>query len=194
MFFSQRTSFPRKQQYRRLKRAGISGAGGLAALAAAAFAVSLGALLVAVAFTAVAGGCGLYARHYVHLASRAGVGARSENEVQRSLVALQHDGWRVRHSLLWGGGGDIDSVAIAPTGVAFAIETKTRNYTPEHLARVNRMAGWLRSRRRSWCRKSAVAVLCIVRARNVQRIEDGVLVVSIDRLNVSLREIAGGQY
>ncbi len=194
MPFGQRTSFPRKQQYRRLKRAGISGAAGVGAFGAAAFAVSLGALLIAVVFLTVAGVCGLYARHYVHLASRAGVGARSESEVQRSLSALQRDGWRLRHSLLWGGGGDIDSVAIAPTGIAFAIETKTKNYTPEHLARVTRMAGWLRSRRRSWCRQSAVPVLCIVRARNVQQIENGVLVVSIDRLDASLREIAGGQY
>ena len=34
------------------------------------------------------------------------------------------------------GRGDIDSVAIAPTGVGFAIETKTRTYDERHLGRV----------------------------------------------------------
>ena len=53
-------------------------------------------------------------------------GARSEDDVQRALAPLRAEGWRLRHSLPWQGGGDIDSVAIAPTGIAVAIETKTR--------------------------------------------------------------------
>jgi hypothetical protein len=52
------------------------------------------------------------------------VGARSEDEVQRALYPVRGHGWRVRHSLPWGGCGDIDSVAVAPSGLAFAIETK----------------------------------------------------------------------
>jgi hypothetical protein len=46
--------------------------------------------------------------------------------VQRALTPLRAEGWRLRHSLRWQGGGDIDSVAISPTGIAVAIETKTR--------------------------------------------------------------------
>ena len=51
-----------------------------------------------------------------------------EDEVQRVLAPLEAEGWRLRHSLPWQGRGDIDSVAIAPTGIAVAIETKTRTY------------------------------------------------------------------
>jgi len=36
----------------------------------------------------------------------------------------------MRHSLPYRGRGDIDSVAIAPTGIAFAIETKCAGPRP----------------------------------------------------------------
>jgi hypothetical protein len=36
----------------------------------------------------------------------------------------------------WQGGGDIDSVAISPTGITVAIETKTKTYERRHLARL----------------------------------------------------------
>jgi hypothetical protein len=111
--------------------------------------------------------------------------------VQRALASLQAEGWRLRHSLPWQGRGDIDSVAIAPTGVALAIETKTRSYDVRHLARVREQAVWLSRRRRRWCRHGALAVLCLVRVRGVQRVEDDVLVVSIDRLMPVVRSAAG---
>ena len=63
--------------------------------------------------------------------------------VQRALAPLESEGWRLRHSLPWQGRGDIDSIAIAPTGFAFTIETKTRTYTAEHLARVRDQTNWL---------------------------------------------------
>ena len=91
----------------------------------------------------------------------------------------------------WRGRGDIDSVAIAPEGVAFAIETKTRTYADQHLRVVRDQAAWLWRRRRRWCRIGAVPVLCVVRARNVQRLECGVLVVSLDWLVPALRSRAG---
>ena len=96
----------------------------------------------------------------------------------------------MRHSLPWRGRGDLDSVAIAPSGVAVTIETKTRTYDPRHLARVHEQAVWLSRRRRQWCPHGALAVLCLVRARGVQRVEDDVLVVSIDRLMPALRSAA----
>jgi hypothetical protein len=55
----------------------------------------------------------LDARGWVPLAARSRVGAQSEAQVRRELGGLEAEGWRLRHSLLWGGLGAIDSVAIA---------------------------------------------------------------------------------
>ena len=113
--------------------------------------------------------------------------------MQRALTPLQAEGWRLRHSLRWqgGGGGDIDSVAVSPTGIAVAIETKTRTYDGCHLARVREQAAWLSRRRRRWARNGAFGVMCLVRARGVEHVEHDVLVVSIDRLTHALRAAAG---
>jgi hypothetical protein len=82
-------------------------------------------------------------------------------------------------------------VAIAPSGIAVAIETKTRTYEKRHLARVRKQVPWLSRRRRRWARSGALAVMCLVHARGVERVEDDVLVVSIDRLTYVLRLGAG---
>jgi hypothetical protein len=97
----------------------------------------------------------------------------------------------MRHSVRWQGQGDIDSVAIAPTGIAIAIETKTRMCEAHHLARVSEQAAWLSRRRRRWARDGALAVMCLVRVRGVERVEHDVVVVSIDRLTHVLRVAAG---
>ncbi len=176
-----RVSYPRRQQYRRLSKAAMaataSGATVLLALAVA----GAGPVSVAGALLVLAFGLGLYARHWLSLARRSGVGARSENEVRRKLTELEREGWRLRHSLQWRGRGDIDSLAIAPTGVGFAIETKTRAYDDRQLARVRNRAAWTSRRRRRWCRCGAVPVVCLVRARGIERVEREVLVVSIRR-------------
>jgi hypothetical protein len=184
-------NYARRQQYRRLSHTGKAGLGSvIAALlglaVASAGAAALGGLLLLAAV-----GLGLRARHWLSLANRSRVGAHSEDEVQRALASLQAEGWRLRHSLPWQGRGEIDSVAIAPTGVAVAIETKTRTCDGRHLARVHEQAVWLSRRRRRWCRRGTLAVLCLVRARGVQRREDDVLVDSIDRLTPILRIAAG---
>jgi hypothetical protein len=184
-------NYARRQQYRRLSHAGKAALGsvlaGLLGLAAAiAGAAALGGLLLLMAV-----GLAFYARHWLSLARRSRVGARSEDEVQRALASLQAAGWRLRHSLPWQGRGDIDSVAIASTGVAVAIETKTSTYDVRHLARVREQAVWLSRRRRRWCRHGVLAVVCLVRVRGVQRVEDDVLVVSIDRLMPAVRSAAG---
>jgi Holliday junction resolvase-like predicted endonuclease len=137
-----------------------------------------------------AGGLGMNARRWLALARRSRVGAQSEDAIQRALAPLEAEGWRLRHSLPWRGCGDIDSVAIAPTGIAVAIETKTRSYDRGHLARVHQQAAWLSRRRRRWARNGSLAVICLVRARGVECVEDDVLVVSLDRLTRVLR-IAG---
>jgi hypothetical protein len=184
-------NYARRQQYRRLSRAGRAAAGSVVAtLLALVFAgageAPLAGLLLLTSF-----GLGLYARHWLSLAGRSRVGARSEDDVQRALAPLRAEGWRLRHSLPWRGRGDIDSVAISPTGFAVAIETKTRTYDGRHLARVREQAAWLSRRRRRWARNGALGVMCLVRARGVERVEHDVLVVSIDRLAHVLRVAAG---
>jgi hypothetical protein len=165
-----------------------SGASVLLALAVA----GAGAVSAAGAILVLAVGLGLYARHWLSLAERSRVGARSEDDVRRALAPLLADGWRLRHSLPWRGRGDIDSLAIAPTGVAYVVETKTRTYDPRHLARVREQAAWLSRRRRRWCRRGALPVVCLVRPRGIERVEREVLVLSIDRLIPVLRSGAGG--
>jgi hypothetical protein len=120
-------NYARRQQYRRLLRAGRAAAGSAAAVLLALVVGGARAWLLEGLLLVVAFGLGLYARHWLALAGRSRVGARSEDEVHRALAPLQADGWRLRHSLTWRGPGDIDSVAISPTGIAVAIETKTRS-------------------------------------------------------------------
>jgi hypothetical protein len=185
-------NYARRQQYRRLSRAASAAtasalAGMLALAVASAGAVSAAGFLLVLAL-----GFGAYARHWLSLAGRSRVGARSEDEVRRALEPLEAEGWRLRHSMPWRGRGDIDSLAIAPIGLGFAIETKTRAYDDRHLARVREQAEWLSRRRRRWCRRGALPVVCLVRARGVQRLEQNVLVVSIDRLIPVLRSAVRG--
>jgi hypothetical protein len=186
-----RVNYARRQQYRRLSRAGEAGIGAAGAALLGLWATSMSAALVAVCLLVVAAALGLRARHWLSLARRSRVGARSEDAVQRALAPLQAEGWRLRHSLPWQGRGDIDSLAISPTGIAIAIETKTRTYDGRHLARVRKQAAWLSRHRRKWARNGALGVMCLVRARGVERVEHDVLVVSIDRLTHVLRVAAG---
>lgn len=155
-----------------------------------AWAASVNAAFVAVCLLVVAAALGLCAHCWLRLARRSGVGARSEDAVQRALAPLQAEGWRLRQSLPWPGRGDIDSVAISPTGMAVAIETKTRSYDQRHLARLREQVAWLSRRRRRWASNGALGVMCLVRAQDVERVDHDVLVVSIDRLARVLR-VAG---
>ena len=141
-------NYPRRQQYRRAGRAVTSTTGAVIATGLALLAVSLGALGLALIPLLVAFALSVSARHWARLAGRSRVGARSEEQAQRTLAPVAADGWRLRHSLAWPGRGDIDSVAIAPTGIGFVIEIKTGNYTADHLARTREMAAWLDARRR----------------------------------------------
>jgi hypothetical protein len=179
-----------RQQYRRLSHACKAALGGVVTALLGLVIASAGAVALAGPLLLMAVGLGLYARHWLSLAGRSRVGARSEDEVQDALAPLQAEGWRLRHSLSWQGLGDIDSVAIAPTGIAVAIETKTRTYDGRHLPRVREQAAWLSRRRRRWARNGALGVMCVVRSRGVERVEHDVLVVSIDRLTHVLRVAA----
>jgi hypothetical protein len=185
-------NYARRQQYRRLSRAGTTGVGSVGALLLALLLASVGAISLAGLLLLTAVGLGFYTRYWLGLARRSSVGAQSEAEVRRVLAALEAEGWRVRHGLGWQGRGDVDSVAVAPGGIGFAIETKTRSYDDRHLVRVREQAAWLSRRRRRWCRRGALPVLCVVRDRGVQRWEHGALVVSIDQLTSTLQSAADG--
>jgi len=185
------SSFPRRQQARRLRRAAASGSAAIVAGAFAASAAGVGATALAGLLALVMAALVLDARRWVRLAARSHIGARSEDAVRHALDGLEAEGWRLRHSLQCRGRGDIDSVAIAPTGVGFAIETKTRTFDARHLAHARQTAAWLYRHRRRWCRRGALPVLCVVRARGLEGVEDGVLVVSLDRLVSVLRAGAG---
>jgi len=114
-------NYARRQQYRRLLRAGEAAAGGTIVAVLGFVAARLGAADLAAALLLTAIALGVYSRHWISLARRSAVGARSEDAVQCALAPLQQEGWQLRHSVRWRGQGDIDSVAIAPTGIAIAI-------------------------------------------------------------------------
>ena len=177
-------NFARRQQYRRLMRAAMASTACAAVAMLGLLAAGAGAVILAGLLLLAAGALAIRVRRWLALAGRSRVGAHSEDEVQRALARLEADGWRLRHSLPWRGRGDIDSVAIAPTGVAFAIETKTKTLEDRHVARVLEQAEWLSRRRRRWCKRGALPVVCLARRRGVEHVEAGVLVVSIDRLTL----------
>jgi hypothetical protein len=120
-------NYPRRQQFRRLVRFGETAivAAGLALLAFATAAD--GAWFLAIVLSGAALMVLGMARRWLSLAHRSRIGARSEVVVQRGLDVLRGEGWRLRHSLTWRGRGDIDSVAIAPTGIAVADRDEDEN-------------------------------------------------------------------
>jgi hypothetical protein len=109
-----RMNYARRQQYRTLSRAASTAAGAAAVAMLGLWLASMGATSIAGVLVLFAIVLGLGARHWLVLAGRSRVGARSEDEVQQALARLEGDGWRLRHSLPWRGRGDIDSVAIVP--------------------------------------------------------------------------------
>ena len=184
-------TFPRRQQFRRLRRAAGFAVATIALAAGTIVAAVAGQLVLVLLLVAAAFRCAVRCCSWIRLAGRSRIGARSEDEVRRSLAELEREGWRMRHSLRWAGRGDIDNLAIAPTGIGFVIETKTSRFDSEHVERTADMARWLQARRQSWCPNGALPVLCIVRARRVQQTQAGMLVVSLDQLVMALRIAAG---
>ena len=109
--------------------------------------------------------------------------------MQHALKGLARSGWAVRNGVRWPGGGDVDHLVRSPNGLGFAIETKTRTFSQEHLRRTAATARWAaRSRRRY--PHGVVPVLCVVRARRVESRYGDVVVVSLDRLLAVLERIA----
>jgi hypothetical protein len=167
-------SHPRRWQVRSTARAVTCAAGGAAAVVAAVGLALAGSPAAAAALAVAAAGLALRCRKWLGVAARNRVGADSERAVRRRLAPLRREGWKVRHARPLPGGGDIDHVVVSPAGRRFLIETKTRRYTSQDLARIRGAA-------------SDVPVLCIARGRGVQHREGPVLVVSLDRLVPALR-------
>ncbi len=67
------------------------------------------------------------------------------------------------------------------------IETKTLRYTHAHRVRTADAARWLSRRRYS---VDVRPVICVARARKLERVEGGVLLISLDRLVPALHRAA----
>jgi hypothetical protein len=78
-----RMNYARRQQYGRLSRAASTTMASAAAMMLALAVASVGAVSAAGVLLVL--GFGLYARHWMSLAGRSAVGARSEDEVRHAL-------------------------------------------------------------------------------------------------------------
>jgi Nuclease-related domain len=185
-------SYPRRQLEHRLVRVAELGLSALTVLVLALVALSARLTTLAVVLALVSTACATRARHWWRLARRSGIGAHSEQQVRTQLDRLAQDGWRIRHSLCWPGGGDIDHLASAPgpIGLTFVIETKTRTYRPGDLARISAVARWQAQRQSARHREDAIPILCLAGTRGIERWENGVAVVSLDRLVAVMSRLA----
>jgi hypothetical protein len=174
-------SYPQRLQLRRLARAASRSAEAVIALGAAALVAAAGESGPALMLGLLSGILALASRRALRLATRSRVGAESEAQVRRALERLADDGWRVRHAVDWPGRGDLDHVVRAPSGTGFVIETKTLRWTRDHVVRTFEAARWLARRRRRYPR-GVMPVLCVTRARRVERVDGDLLIVSLDRL------------
>jgi hypothetical protein len=97
---------------------------------------------------AISNHCGLSVRTW--LAERGRIGAGSQRTVRLALTKLSGRGWMVRNGVPWPGGDDDDHLLRSPTGLGFAIETKTRTFSEQHLRRTAATARWAARRRRRY--------------------------------------------
>jgi hypothetical protein len=182
-------SFARRQQRRRLVAAASRAAGAAVALVAALLAAAAGEAQLALVLTVLSGGLALASRHALRLAARSRIGAESEAQVRRELERLEPVGWSIRHAVDWPGRGDLDHVLRSPSGMGFVIETKTLRYSRAHVLRTIDAARWLACSCRRYPR-GVLPVVCVARARGVQGMRHGALVVSLDRLLDTLEAAA----
>ncbi|MEO8690876.1 MAG: nuclease-related domain-containing protein [Solirubrobacteraceae bacterium] len=185
-------SYPRRQQIRRLARAARFAGGSAIASAGAVALASVDQTALALCLGLVAVAVGRLSRRALRLAERSRVGAESEAQVRRALKPLAAEGWRIRHAVDWPGRGDLDHVVRSPSGMGFVIETKTLRYSHAHLARTIDATRWLARRRRHYPR-GVVPVVCVARARSLERPVGTLLIVSLDRLLPALRTAAAAE-
>jgi hypothetical protein len=180
-------SYPRRQQLRRLMHAFRLAAGAMIASIGAVLVASAGHAGIAFSLAAAALVLGLLSRRALQLAGRSRVGAESEAQIRRALEPLVREGWWVAHAVEWPGRGDLDHVLRSPSGMGFVIETKTLRYGRVHVARTIDAARWLARKRRRYPR-GVLPVVCVTRARRLERFQDEALVVSLDCLMTALRQ------
>ncbi len=96
---------PRRHQYRLLFQAAAAGTGAAAALIFAVSLLTAGQITFALTVAAIGVLAGLRAAYLHNKASRYKIGADSEQKVPNELKVLERAGWRIRHSLEWGGTG-----------------------------------------------------------------------------------------
>ncbi len=182
-------SYAQRQQWRRLKKAASRGTGAAVALLAAVLAARANQPALAILLLLLSGVMALASCQALRLARRSQAGAASEARVRRALKPLTREGWRVGHALDWPGRGDLDHVVRSPSGMGFVIETKTLRFSHAHLARTIDAARSLARRRRHYPR-GVVPVVCVARARSLERLVGNLLSVSLDRLLPALRAAA----
>ena len=180
-------NYVRRQQWRRLRTAASRAAGAAVALTAAVLAASADEAELGLLLVLLSGVLALASRHALRLAARSRVGAESESQVRRVLERLEDSGWSVQHTLDWPGRGDLDHVLRSPSGLGFVIETKTLRYSRAHVMRTIDAARWLARKRRRYP-GGVLPVVCVTRARRVERFEEEALVVSLDCLMTALRQ------
>jgi hypothetical protein len=180
-------SYARRQQWRRLKKAASRATAATVALIGAVAAMDADESKLGLSLLLLSGVLALMSRHALRLAARSRIGAESEAQVRRALEPLTREGWHITHALDWPGRGDLDHVLRSPSGMGFVIETKTLRYSRAHVVRTVDAARWLaRQRRRYPC--GVLPVVCVTRAWRVERLEEEVLVVSLDHLIPALRQ------
>jgi len=143
-----RSSFPRRQQARHLRRAAASGAAAIAAVALALIAVGADATAVAGLLALVMAGLVVDARRWVRLAARSHVGARSEDAVRRALGGLEAEGWRLRHSLPCSRARGYRQRGDRSDRGRVRDRDQTRTFDARHLHHARETAVWLRRYRR----------------------------------------------
>jgi Nuclease-related domain len=173
-------SYPRRQQQVWARKATLYEVAGTALFVAAFVALGTGrAVLAAVAFPA---GCALITAYTsaAKPAARHRIGADSEQLVHDTLERPLPHGYTITHGARWRAGGDIDHLVRTPDGLALCIETKTRTFDQAHLERLRRQADSAARERRF--PRGVLPVLCVARERDLQLLQDGILIVSPDQL------------
>lgn len=173
-------SYPRRQQQLWARKATLYEISGTALFIAGFVALGTGrAVLAVVAFPA---GCALLTA-YTSAANRAArhrIGTDSEQLVRDTLDELRSRGYTITHGARWRGGGDIDHLVRTPDGLGLCIETKTRTFDQAHLERLRRQAD--SAALAGQFPRGVLPVLCVAHGRDLQLLQDGILIVSPDQI------------
>ena len=183
-------NYPRRQQYRRVRRAAAAGATSVLTAGLALLAASLGA-------SGRSRSAAIRDR-----AGRLRTPLGASRGPQPGGRPFRGPGSAHARAASSGGMAAAPLTSVArPWGhrqrgdLAHRHRVRNRNedqrFEAQHVALVMEIAASLRRRRRRWSRKGALPVLCVVHASRLERVEAGVLIVSLDRLVAALRTAAG---